>query len=68
MFFDTEAKGYPYIYKTIWLPKEIQGILEDHIDIVGVDFPNDLPPMMSIIHHYMYLIRGVGLLNKGAYR
>ncbi|XP_057846065.1 uncharacterized protein LOC131055599 [Cryptomeria japonica] len=49
------------------LPPEVQGILNEHLDIVASDFPSELPPMRSISHH-MDLILGDNLSNKTAYR
>ena len=33
------------------LPVEIQKLLEEYVDIVVDDFPNELPPIMIINHH-----------------
>jgi len=49
------------------LSVEIQKLLEEYVDIVVDDFPNDLPPIRSISHH-MDLIPGASLPNKVAYR
>ena len=42
-------------------------MLGDYNDIIVDDFPNDLPPVESIIHH-INLIPGETLPNKAAYR
>jgi hypothetical protein len=49
------------------LPKEIQELLEEFVDIVVDELPCSLPPIKSIIHH-IDLIPGVSLPNKAMYR
>ena len=49
------------------LPAEIQKLLEEYVDIVVDDLPDELPPVRSIIHH-IDLISGAILPNKAAYR
>jgi hypothetical protein len=49
------------------LPVEIQKLLEEYVDIVVDDFPDELPPVRSISHH-IDLIPGASLPNKVAYR
>ena len=49
------------------LPAEIQKLLEEYVDIVVDDLPNELPPIRSISHH-IDLIPGASLPNKVAYR
>ena len=46
---------------------EIQKLLEEYVDIVVDDFPNDLPPIRSISRH-IDLIPGASLPNKATYR
>jgi hypothetical protein len=46
---------------------EIQKLLEEYVDIVVDDLPNELPPVRSISHH-IDLIPGKSLPNKKAYR
>ena len=46
---------------------EIPKLLDEYVDIVVDDFPNDLPPIRSISHH-IDLIPGASLPNKAAYR
>jgi hypothetical protein len=49
------------------LPKEIQKLLEEFVDIVVDEVPRSLPPIRSISHH-IDLIPGASLPNKVAYR
>ena len=49
------------------LPAEIHKLLEEYVDIVVDDFPNELPPIRSISHH-IDLIPGASLPNKAAYK
>ena len=49
------------------LPTEIQKLLEEYVDIVVDDLPNELPPVRSISHH-IDLIPGASLPNKAAYK
>jgi hypothetical protein len=49
------------------LPKEVQELLDNFVDIVVDELPNSLPPIRSISHH-IDLILGVSLPNKEAYR
>ena len=49
------------------IPIKIQYLLNEHVDIVVDDFPNELPPMRSISHH-INLILGESLPNKYPYR
>jgi hypothetical protein len=49
------------------LPKEIQELLENFIDIVVDDLPSSLSPIRSIIHH-IDLIPRASLPNKASYR
>jgi hypothetical protein len=49
------------------LPKEIQELLEEFVDIVVDELPCLLPPIRSIIHH-IDLIPGASLPNKETYR
>jgi hypothetical protein len=49
------------------LPKEIQELLEEFVDIVVDKLPCSLPPIRSIIHH-IDLIHRASFLNKAAYR
>jgi uncharacterized protein YlzI (FlbEa/FlbD family) len=49
------------------LPKEIQELLEEFVDIVVDELPHSLPPMRSISHH-IDLIPGASFPNKVAYR
>ena len=49
------------------LPAEIQKLLEEYVDIVVDDLPNELPPIRSISHH-IDLIPGASLPNKAAYK
>ena len=49
------------------LPIEIQGMLNEFIDIIMDDFPNELPPKRSISHH-IDIIHRASLPNKIAYR
>lgn len=46
---------------------EVQGILNEHMDIAVVDLFDELPPIRSINHH-MDLIPGASLPNKASYR
>lgn len=48
-------------------PLDIQELLEEHHDIVGDDFPNELPPIRSI-NHQLNLILGEIFPSKSAYR
>ena len=49
------------------LPAEIHDLLNDHVDIVLDEFPNELPPMRSINHH-IYLIPRASFPYKVAYK
>jgi hypothetical protein len=49
------------------LPKHVQELLENFVDIVVDEFPISLPPIRSISHH-IDLIPGASLSNKAAYR
>jgi len=49
------------------LPEEIQSVLNNYMDIIVDEFPNELPPIRSISHH-INLIPGASLPNKAAYR
>jgi hypothetical protein len=49
------------------LPKEIQELLEEFVDIVVDELRCSLPPIRSISHH-IDLIPGASLLNKETYR
>jgi hypothetical protein len=49
------------------LPKEIQSLLEEFVDIVVDELPCSLPPIKSVSHH-IDLIIGSILPNKAAYR
>jgi len=49
------------------LPAEIQKLLEEYVDIVVDDFPNELPLVRSISHR-IDLIPGASFPNKAAYR
>jgi hypothetical protein len=49
------------------LPKEIQELLEEFIDIVVDKLPHSLPPIRSVSHH-IDLILGASFPNKAAYR
>jgi hypothetical protein len=49
------------------LPKEIQDLLDNFVDIVVDELPNSLPPIRSISHH-IDMIRGASLPNKTTYR
>ena len=42
-------------------------MLNEHVDIVVDDFPNELPPVGIIIHH-IYLIPRASFPNKSTYR
>ena len=46
---------------------EINKLLEEYVDIVVDDFPDELPHVRSISHH-IDLILGASCLNKAAYR
>ena len=48
------------------LPAEIHKLLEEHVDKVVDDFPDELPPVRSISHH-INLIPGASLPNKATY-
>ena len=45
------------------LPKEVQELLDNFVDIVVDEMPNSLPPIKSISHH-IDLILGASLPNK----
>ena len=49
------------------LPVEVQKLLDEYVDIVVDDFPDELPPVRSISHH-IDLIPGASLPNKAPYR
>jgi hypothetical protein len=49
------------------LPKEVQELLDNFVDIVVDELPTSLPPIRSIIHH-IDLIPGSSLSNKAAYK
>ena len=49
------------------VPVEIQDLLNEHVDIVVDDLPNELPPVRSINHH-IDLIPGASFPDKAAYR
>ena len=49
------------------LPEEIKNILNDCVDIIFDEFPNELPPIRSISHH-IDLIPGEISPNKVVYR
>jgi hypothetical protein len=49
------------------LPIEVQKLLDEYVDIVVDDLPDELPPIRSISHH-IDLIPGASLPNKAAYR
>jgi hypothetical protein len=49
------------------LPKEIQKLFDNFVDIVVDELPHSLPPIRSINHH-IELILGANFLNKAAYR
>ncbi|KAH9315271.1 hypothetical protein KI387_023898 [Taxus chinensis] len=49
------------------LPLEVQEMLNEYVDIVVDELPNELPPVRSISHH-IDLIPGASLPNKAAYR
>lgn len=46
---------------------EVQEVLNEHVDIVVDDFPNDLPLVRSISHH-IDMTLGASILNKAPYR
>ena len=46
---------------------EVKTLLDEYAEIIVDEFPNELPPVRSIIHH-IDLIHGVNLPNKAAYR
>ena len=48
-------------------PEEIQAVLNNFVDIIVDELPNELPPMRSVSHH-IDLILGASLPNKAAYR
>ena len=48
-------------------PIDIQGLLEQHVDIVVNDLSNELP-LVRIISHHIDFIPGASLPNKDAYR
>ena len=50
-----------------YLPIEVQDVLNDHLDIVVDDFPNELPLIRSISHH-IDLIPTTIFPNKVAYK
>jgi hypothetical protein len=49
------------------LPKEVQELLDNFVDIVVYELPNSLLPIRSI-SHYIELILGESLSNKATYR
>jgi len=49
------------------LPEEVKNLLDEFANIVVDDFPNELPPLRSIIHH-RDLIPRANFPNKAAYR
>jgi hypothetical protein len=49
------------------LPKDIQELLEEFVDIVVDELPHSLPLIRSVSHH-IYLIPGASFPNKSAYR
>jgi hypothetical protein len=49
------------------LPIEFHKFLEEYVDIVVDDFPNELPPVRSISHH-IDMILGASFPNKATYR
>jgi hypothetical protein len=49
------------------LPKEVQELLDNFVDIVVDELPNSLSPIKSISHH-IDLILGASLSNKETYR
>jgi hypothetical protein len=49
------------------LPKEVQKLLDNFVDIVVDELPNLFPPIRSISHH-IDLIPGASLSNKAMYR
>lgn len=49
------------------LPEEIQTVLNNFMDIIVDELPNELPPIISVSHH-IDLIPGVSLPNKAASR
>jgi hypothetical protein len=49
------------------LPIEVQKLLDEYVDIVVDDLPDEFPPIRSISHH-IDLIPGASLPNKVAYR
>ena len=49
------------------LPKEIQELLEEFVDIIVNELPRSLPPMRSVSHQ-IDLIPGASLSNKATYR
>jgi hypothetical protein len=69
MQFDVVRKPRVILTSTLIddIPKEIQELLENFVDIVVDDFPCLLPPIRSIIHD-IDLIPGVSLPNKETYR
>jgi hypothetical protein len=49
------------------LPKKVQELLEEIVDIVVDELPHFLPPMRSVSHH-IDLIPGANLPKEAAYR
>jgi hypothetical protein len=49
------------------LPKEIQELLEEFVDIVVDELPHSFPPMRSVSHH-IDLVPGASFPNKAVYR
>ena len=49
------------------LPEEIHVVLDNFMDIIVDELPNELPPIRSVSHH-IDLIPGASLPNKAAYR
>ena len=46
---------------------EVKTLLDEYANIIVDEFPNGLPPIISISHHND-LILGASLPNKAAYR
>ena len=53
-----------YLYD---FPYEVKTLLDEYVDILVDELPNDLPPIRSISHH-IDLIPGAILPNKATYR
>jgi len=54
-----------YLY--IYIPFEIQNMVNEYSDIIVVNLPNELPLVRSISHH-IHLILGESLPYKVEYR